>query len=449
MQPAATPPEASTETTLPTPPTRELFDRYVLPTYGRFPLTLARGEGTRVWDEDGREYLDFGAGIAVSSLGHAHPRIIEALTRQARTLTHTSNLYYTRPQGLLAERVVRLVGQPGRVFFCNSGAEANEGLFKLARKFGHDSRPGGRFEVLTFHDSFHGRTLAGIAATGQEKVKKGFGPPTPGFLKATFNDLGSVERALTPQTAGILLEPIQGEIGIIPAEAEFLRGLRRLCDERDLLLMFDEIQCGFGRTGDWCAWHSLGAPEVVPDAIAWAKGMAAGFPMGAFWVREREVILANHDGGTTAASLPDLLGPGTHGTTFGGTPLGCAVSLETLSTIEEEDLLTNARERGVEARTALTGLGAAAIAAVRGTGLMLGVELDAAAVQAMPGFQKPSPAERTPAQKLVDQCQVAGLLLVPSGTHRVRWLPPLNVRREEIERAVEIFAGVLRAMQVH
>ena len=424
-------------------PTELLFRRYVLPTYGRFSLCLARGEGSRVWDESGKPYLDFGAGIAVSSLGHAHPRIVEALTRQARTLTHTSNLYYTRPQGLLAERIVRLVGHAGKVFFCNSGAEANEGLFKLARKFGHDGRPGGRFEVLTFQDSFHGRTLAGIAATGQEKVKKGFDPVTPGFLKARFNDLASVEAALTPQTAAILLEPIQGEIGVIPADAEFLRGLRRLCDERDMLLMFDEIQCGFGRTGDWCAWHTLGCTDVVPDAVAWAKGMAAGFPMGAFWVRERSVALP--DG--TGTSLPELLGPGSHGTTFGGTPLACAVSLETLTTIEEEGLLANSTSRGRELQTALRSAAVPAVGTVRGHGLMIAVELDAGAVAAMPGFR--SQPERSPSLKVVDRCQDAGLLLVPSGTDRVRWLPPLNVTADEIMEAANIFINVLREMEKH
>ena len=432
----ATPPDSPLRTEL-------LFQQYVLPTYARFPLCLARGEGSRVWDEDGKEYLDFGAGIAVSSLGHAHPRIVQAMTRQAGTLTHASNLYYTRPQGLLAERIVSLVGQPGKVFFCNSGAEANEGLFKLARKFGNEGRPGGRFEMLTFQDSFHGRTLAGIAATGQDKVKKGFEPVTPGFLKARFNDLASVESALTPQTAGILLEPIQGEIGVIPAEAEFLRGLRRLCDERDMLLMFDEIQCGFGRTGDWCAWHSLGCPDVVPDAIAWAKGMAAGFPMGAFWVRERAVTIT--DGGETR--LPELLGPGSHGTTFGGTPLGCAVSLETLSTIADEGLLANSSERGQQAQNALRAAGNPAIGAVRGYGLMIGVELAADATANMPGFG--GNKDRPASLKIVDRCQEAGLLIVPSGTARVRWLPPLNVSEQEIDQGVKIFTDVLRQMRLH
>ena len=422
-----------------TAPTQELFRDYVLPTYARFPLNLARGQGSRVWDEEGKEYLDFGAGIAVSSVGHAHPRIVDTLTRQATTLTHTSNLYYTRPQGLLAQRIVSLVGHPGKVFFCNSGAEANEGLYKLARKFGHDGRPGGRFEVLTFQDSFHGRTLAGIAATGQEKVRKGFDPVTPGFVKARFNDLASVEAALTPQTAAILLEPIQGEIGVMPARAEFLRGLRKLCDERDLLLFFDEIQCGFGRTGDWCAWHSLGCPEVVPDGIAWAKGMAAGFPMGAFWVRERQVTLTDGTGST----LPSLLGPGSHGTTFGGTPLGCAVSLETFAAIENEDLLANSRARGEQLVTLLNEARLPGVAKVRGVGLMVAVEL-ATDAATLPGFR--AGPDRAPSLRLVDACQEAGLLLVPSGVDRVRWLPPLNVSADDIAQGAAIFADVLRRL---
>ena len=422
-----------------TEPTQELFREFVLPTYGRFSLNLARGQGSRVWDEAGKEYLDFGAGIAVSSLGHGHPRIVDTLTRQANTLTHTSNLYYTRPQGLLAQKIVSLVGHPGKVFFCNSGAEANEGLYKLARKFGHDGRPGGRFETLTFHNSFHGRTLAGIAATGQEKVRKGFDPVTPGFLKARFNDLASVEAALTPQTAAILLEPIQGEIGVMPARTDFLRGLRKLCDERDLLLFFDEIQCGFGRTGDGCAWKSLGCPEIVPDGIAWAKGMAAGFPMGAFWVREREVTLT--DG--TLSALPDLLGPGSHGTTFGGTPLGCAVSLETLATIEDEDLLANSRERGAQLVSLLNDARLPGVAAIRGVGLMVAVVLDPAA-SSLAGFR--SHPDRALSLRLVDACQESGLLLVPSGVDRVRWLPPLNVSADDIAQGAAILAATLRRL---
>ncbi len=417
-------------------PTVELFDQYVLPTYGRFPLCLARGQGSRVWDEQGNEYLDFGAGIAVCSLGHAHPRLGEAVTRQAGILGHTSNLYYTRPQGLLAKRIVELVGQPGRCFFCNSGAEANEALYKLARRFGNQTMPGGRAEIITFLQSFHGRTLAGISATGQDKVRVGFEPVTPGFVHVVFNDLASVERTVNERTAAILLEPIQGESGILPATAGFLRGLRRLCDERNILLMFDEVQCGFGRTGDWCGWHSLGAPEVEPDAISWAKGMAGSFPIGAMYARDRAVTMLDGKPGR----LGDLLGPGSHGTTFGGNPLGCAAALETFQVIEDEGLLENARTIGVRAKEALRALASPLIREVRGVGLMLGIVLDEAACAALPAFQNTS---RAPGLQLTDKLQHAGLIVVPAGTHVIRWLPPLNVTWPEVERAIDILSGVL------
>ena len=416
-------------------PTEELFDDYVLPTYGRFPLCLARGEGSRVWDEAGREYLDFGAGIAVCSLGHAHPRLLAAMDRQAHTLGHTSNLYYTRPQGLLAKRIVEMVGISGRCFFCNSGAEANEALYKLARRFGNLTKPGGRHEIITFHQSFHGRTLASIAATGQEKVRKGFEPLTPGFVQASFNDLASVEGAVTERTAAILLEPIQGESGVTPATADFLRGLRRLCDERGLLLMFDEVQCGFGRTGDWCAWRSLGAPEVQPDAISWAKGMAGGFPMGAIWAGNRGITMA--DG--TAARLGDLFAPGTHGTTFGGNSLGCAAALATFDTIEEDGLLANAAAMGSHAFQLLRKIESPLIGEVRGVGLMIGLEMDAEAADRSVFGE----SGRAPSLRLVDALQQAGLLAVPAGTHVMRWLPALNVTTREVEHAVDILRGVL------
>ena len=238
---------------LPSQETRELFQKFVVPSYSRFDLVLARGEGSYVWDVDGKRYLDFGGGIAVCSLGHAHPEITQALIDQSRELLHVSNLYYNAPQGRLAEKLVELIG-PGRCFFCNSGAEANEGLFKLARKFGHDS---GRFEVITALESFHGRTLAGIAATGQAKVKKGFEPAVVGFKHVPYNNLNAMREAITPQTAAILIEPIQGESGVTVASADYLRGLRQLCDEQDLLLLFDEVQAGHFRTGRFHSWQTI------------------------------------------------------------------------------------------------------------------------------------------------------------------------------------------------
>ena len=433
--------------------TRELYERYVIPTYGRFDLRLARGQGCEVWDEDGKRYLDFGAGIAVTSIGHAHPRVVRVLQEQVAVLVHTSNLYFTRPQAVLAERLVRLVGAGGKVFFCNSGAEANEALYKLARKFGNEGegtsnvqRPTSnvqcsvaapRFGIVTMLGSFHGRTLAGIAATGQEKVKKGFEPPVEGFRHVPFNDIAALHSAVdVPGTVAVLVEPVQGESGVHPASAEFLRAARRLCDERDLLLMFDEVQCGLGRTGEWCGWKSI-APDVMPDAVSWAKGIAGGFPLGAIWVNEREVKLK--DG--TVKKLCDLLGPGTHGTTFGGTPLVCAGANEVLSVIEEEGMLENAKSVGAHAQAVLRALASPLIKEVRGLGLMLGIEL-------VPDFSERAklPDGKAPSLFLVEKLHDAGLLTIPSATHALRWLPALNVKRAEIDEAAAILARVLGAV---
>ncbi len=432
--------------------TRELYDRYVIPTYGRFDLRLARGQGTEVWDEAGKRYLDFGAGIAVTSIGHCHPRVVATMQQQIATLVHTSNLYYTRPQGELAERLVRLVGKPGKVFFCNSGAEANEALYKLARKFGNESAPPPpkhtvgewvttatpRFEIITMLGSFHGRTLAGIAATGQEKVKKGFEPAVAGFCHVPFNDGEALAAAVRePGTVAVLLEPVQGESGIKPSDATFLRLARQLCDEHGLLLMFDEVQCGLGRTGDWVGAKTL-APDVMPDAMSWAKGIAGGFPLGAIWVSDRAVTLA--DG--SAKPLCDLLGPGTHGTTFGGTPLVCAGASEVLAVIEDEGLLANARDLGAYAKQTLDALASPLIKETRGVGLMIGIEL-------VPDFAERVPAcpvAKAPCLFVVDRLHEAGLLTIPSGTHAVRWLPPLNVKRSEIDEAASILKNVLTSL---
>lgn len=428
-------------------PTRELYDRFVVPTYARFDLRLARGKGSRVWDEEGKEYLDFGAGIAVCSVGHCHPRVIEVMTRQISELVHTSNLYYTRPQAELAERLVRYVGEPGKVFFCNSGAEANEALYKLARKFGNETAPPppthtvgeeverehNRFEIITFDNSFHGRTLAGIAATGQEKVKKGFDPLVAGFSQVPFNDAPALLAAITPRTAAVLLEPIQGEIGVRPASAQFLKTVRSICDDYGLLLMFDEVQCGLGRTGDWCAWKTLAGGGLMPDAVSWAKGIAGGFPLGAVWIREKKLVLKNGLGGM----LCDLLGPGSHGTTFGGTPLVCAGANEVLAIIEDERLLENAAQVGRYAREVLLKMDSGLIREVRAVGLMIGIEF-------VEDFAERIATNGKPASLfMVERLHGAGLLTVPSGTHAIRWLPPLNVTRAEIDEAAGILRGVL------
>src|SRR5438445_3941408 len=322
---------------------RALFQKNVLPTYARFELALNHGSGSYLYDVAGRRYLDLGGGIAVCCLGHAHPAITEALLEQSRKVIHVSNLYYTEPQGRLAEALVNLLG-PGKLFFCNSGAEANEGLFKLARKFGHEE---GRYEIITALDSFHGRTLAGLAATGQEKVKKGFEPAVPGFHHVRYNDLNAVRQAISPATVAILIEGVQGEGGITPASPDYLFGLRQLCDEGKLLLLMDGVQDGYFRTGRFQSFQRIfeiaerttpNAACFLPDGISMAKSLGGGFPIGAFWVR---------------APYADLLGPGSHATTFGGTPLACAVALRVLEVIQREKLADNARHTGEFIKSAL------------------------------------------------------------------------------------------------
>jgi acetylornithine/N-succinyldiaminopimelate aminotransferase len=408
-----------------TPFTADLYRDYVMPTYGRFDLALTRGEGTRVWDEAGKSYLDFGAGIAVSSLGHGHPALVKAVAEQTARLIHTSNLYLTRPQGELAKLIVDLVGLAGKVFFCNSGAEANEGLYKLARKFGSAT---GRHEIITFDHSFHGRTLGGISATGQEKVKTGFSPLVEGFVHVPFNDLSAVEAAITPKTVAILVEPVQGEGGINAATPEFLKGLRALCDRHDLLLMFDEVQCGFGRTGDWCAWRTIIPSGVEPDAVSWAKGIAGGVPLGSFWAGTR-----------SAGSVPlcDLLGPGTHGTTYGGNPLAAAAGLAVLTEIGRAGLLKNAQELGAHLMRELEAMGLPAIRLVRGVGLMLGIELN--------DLPASFGGEGYPSIRATKELMAEGLLVIPSGERTIRLLPPLTITGEEADEALVILRRVLGA----
>ena len=398
----------------PQPTTAELYARHVIPTYARFPLALVRGEGVRVWDEEGRAYLDFTSGIAVNTLGHSHPALQKALATQAATLVHISNLFLNRPQAELAARIGAMVGTPGKIFFCNSGAEANEGLYKLARKHGSAR---GRYEVITLDGSFHGRTLGGIAATGQLKVKLGFGPPLDGFLNVPAR-LECVANAVGARTAAIMVEPIQGEGGVRPLSAGLLRALRALCDEHQLLLLYDEVQCGFGRTGHWCGWQATGAADAVPDAVSWAKGIGGGFPLGAFWVRE---------------PFADLLGPGTHGTTYGGSPLACAASQAVIDTIEKENLLANARERGVQLAAAAEKM--PRVREVRGAGLLLGIE-----VEDLPPLEG---EEGTVALRLTKRLIQAGLLVVPAGEQTIRLLPPLNVTAAECEEAAQILHHVL------
>src|SRR6185369_12003232 len=387
-----------------------LYQKNVIPSYARFDLALSHGAGSYLYDVAGKRYLDLGGGIAVCCLGHANGEITEALVKQSQKLVHVSNLYYTEPQGRLAQALVKLIG-PGKVFFCNSGAEANEGLFKVARKFGHEE---GRFEIITTANSFHGRTLAGIAATGQDKVKKGFAPMVTGFRHVPYNDLRAMRAALSPATAAILIEGIQGEGGITPAMPEYLFGLRQLCDEKKLLLLMDGVQCGHFRSGRFQSFQRIleGDPDggrFLPDGIAMAKSLGGGFPMGAFWVREPHA---------------DLLGPGTHATTFGGTPLACAVALKILEVIQRDQLAENARLTGEFLKSALAGLAEKypnVIRNVRGLGLMIGFEL----ATEIPAFTANGKA---PSLRFVNLLHEAGVMTIPAGAHVLRLLPPLNLR---------------------
>jgi acetylornithine/N-succinyldiaminopimelate aminotransferase len=403
----------------------ELFERYVIPSYGRFDIALERGEGSYVWDSQGRRYLDFGAGIAVCALGHGNVEVATTLHDQALILTHISNLYYNELQGRLAERLVSLIG-PGCCFFCNSGAEANEGLFKLARKFGNTD---GRYQIITTVGSFHGRTLAGISATGQDKVKKGFEPMVAGFQHVPFNDLGAMERAITDKTAAILIEPIQGESGITVATHRYLAGLRRLCDERNLLLMFDEVQAGHFRTGKFQSWQAIMESAAddggfLPDAVSMAKALGGGFPMGAFWVHNR---------------YRDVLSAGTHASTFGGTPLACAVALKVFNVIERQQLADNATCIGgflVAELGVLKGRFPGIVREVRGMGLMLGVEFIADA----PAFAS---SDKPAALQVLNRLHAKGLLAVPALPAVIRFLPPLNISRAEAAQAIGIIGDAI------
>lgn len=386
------------------PSSKELHGQFVMPTYAP-GLTLVRGAGVSVWDEAGREYLDFMAGIAVCNVGHCHPAVVAAVQKQVGILMHCSNLFHNELQPRLAQKLSALA-LGGKVFFCNSGAEANECLFKLARKWGSLD---GRFEIVTMKNSFHGRTLATMTATGQTKYQKGFEPLMPGFSYAEFNNLESVKAALTPATVAILCEAVQGEGGVVPATREFMTGLRALCDEKKILLFFDEVQAGIGRTGQWFGFQNYG---IRPDGFSMAKALGGGFPIGAAAV---------------TPELSNVFQPGNHASTFGGTPLACAAALATLETIEKEHLLENALKTGALFMAGVQKLAPkhACIQAVRGIGLMIGVVLS------------------VPAKPVEAKLRENGLLCIATGDHVLRFVPPLVVTAAQIEQALAILDRAL------
>ena len=382
--------------------TPELADRYLMQVGKRLPVTFVRGKGCLVYDDAGREYLDLVAGIAVNLVGHAHPDVVAALTAQASSLIHTSNLYFTQPQVELAQRLVDL-SFPSRVFFCNSGAEANEAAIKLARKWGKRNRDGA-FEIITTTGSFHGRTLAAVTAGGQHKYSDPFTPLPEGFVHVPYNDLEAIKAATNEHTVGVMLEPVMGEIGIIPAAAGYLAGVRKWCDANNLLLILDEVQTGLGRTGRWFAHQHHG---ITPDVMTLAKGLGGGVPIGA----------------CLAAPRADVFEPGDHGSTFGGNPLACAAAVAVLSVIERDGLVGHAAEMGGVLHEALLDLGAKD---VRGLGLMQAFE-----------FAEPR------AKAFQQSCLEAGLIVNAVDENSIRLVPPLIIGTAEIDRAHSIMRKAL------
>ena len=384
--------------------TIERHSRYILPTYAPQKV-FVRGEGVYLYDADGRRYLDYASGISVCNLGHCHPKVTAAIQEQAAKLVHISNLYYNPVTPVLAEKLISKCFD-GAVFFANSGAEANEGLIKLARKYGNRT---GRNEIISMENSFHGRTLATLAATGRAKYRKGFEPDMPGFKQVPYNDFEALAAAVTDKTCGILLEIVQGEGGILPADAEYLKKVRALCDEKDILMLCDEVQCGMGRTGTLFGWQGAG---VEPDAFSMAKALANGLPMGGFIVKRK---------------FTDVLTAGTHASTFGGTPLASAAALAVQQVIEDENVLENCRIQGDYMMARLREITAKYdfVKEVRGRGLMIGIVLD------------------HPAGALSALLLEKDLVTLTAGETVLRLLPPLVITREEADAGLNIIEAGL------
>lgn len=384
--------------------TAELGEKYIMHTYNRFPITLAAGRGMYVYDEHGKEYLDFVAGIAVNSLGHNHPKLVKAITDQAARLIHVSNLYWTEPQVNLAKKLAEN-GELDKVFFCNSGAESIEGALKLARRYGSKT---GRQEIITMNHSFHGRTFAAVTATGQQHYQEHFGDMFPHIKYADFNDIDSLKAAVTDNTCAVLMEPVQGEGGIHPADTEYLKQVRQLCDEKDILLMFDEVQCGVGRLGTLFAYQTFG---VVPDVVSMAKGIAGGIPCGVVMAKQK---------------VADVFSAGDHASTFGGNPLATAAG----NVVVDEllgGLLDNVKANGKYLTEKLNELKAKhdCIIDVRGIGFMQGMELN------------------KPVAPVIAAAIDNGLLLVNAGSSIIRFVPSLIAAKEDIDKAMEILDAAL------
>ncbi|MFA6079309.1 MAG: aspartate aminotransferase family protein [Candidatus Omnitrophota bacterium] len=382
----------------------KLYDKYVMDTYKRVPLCLDKGKGSLAWDIDGKKYLDLFPGWAVSGIGHCHPRVVSAINKQAKCLMHVSNNYYSKEQGLLARKIIER-SFPGKVFFANSGAEANEAAIKIARKYGHDK---GRYEIITMLKSFHGRTLAMITATGQDKVKKGFEPLPLGFIHIPFNDLEAAKKAVTDKTAAIMLEPIQCEGGINIADQAYMKGLRKLCDDHDLLLILDEVQTGMGRAGKMFAYQNY---RIEPDVMTLAKSLGGGLPIGACVAGKR---------------AENVLTPGTHASTFGGSPIVCAAALAVFEAIEKDKLIRNCLKMSAYLKKELEGLKKkySFIKDIRNVALIIGVEL---------GIK---------ADAIYSECLKNGLIINCTQETVLRIMPPITVTKAECDKAVSILDEV-------
>ena len=393
---------------MPTEELKEDADRYLMNTYARTPISIVRGRGSRVYDLEGREYLDFVAGIAVNVLGHGHPDLVGAIQKQAQHLLHASNLYYTEPQTKLAKMLVEH-SFARKVFFCNSGAEANEAAIKLARRYAHQKYGAERYEIITMLQSFHGRTMATLTATGQEKVQKGFEPLVPGFTHVPFNNLSAVEQAVSDKTAAIMVEPVQGEGGVRVADKSYLKGLYDFCRQRDILLIFDEVQTGVGRTGTLFAYEQFG---VAPDIMTLGKGLGGGLPIGACLATE-----------AAAAAFE----PGTHASTFGGNPVCCAAGLAVLRTLLEGRVLEHGRRMGDYLARGLQDMKdrLPMVKEARGLGLLQGLELT---VDGKP---------------VVTDCLARGLLINCTADRVLRFVPPLVIAQADIDRLLDLLNQVL------
>ena len=384
----------------------DAYKQYLMPTYAP-EVAIEKGKGSKVFGVGGTQYYDFTAGIGVHNIGHSHPDVVKAIQEQAEKLVHCSNLFAHEGQAKLAQKLVEISDLGGKVFFCNSGAEANEAAIKLARRWG--SQNGGRYEVVTMRNSFHGRTLATVTATGQDWCQQGYEPLPVGFAYATFNDIESVKAAVTGKTVAIMLEAVKGEGGVNPATEEFMSGVRALCDEKNLIMICDEVQCGMGRTGKWWGWQNY---SVKPDLFTSAKSLADGVPMGA--------LVAN-------AKFADVFALGSHASTFGGNPLACAAALATIGVIEKDGLLEAAAKKGEMLKAALQAFAEKydQILDVRGLGMMLGMVTEG------------------PAKEVVQAFADGGVLTCTAGEHVVRFLPTLSIREDHLEEAVEMMGDSL------